>query len=185
MKSKKKTILNVAVILLILSFFFTPIGHYGKVFLNRLVAFSPEEITIENRVAVDYDWKLKNDKWEFFNFEKSKGNVVFVNFWASWRIPSEAELKGVQNLYDSYKGKVDFYIITNELREPVKLFMEERKYNFPVTYLIIGEKMPFNAEVIPSSYILDKKGRVAMKNDDIADWDSSNVYELLEELLVE
>jgi len=62
----------------------------------------------------------------FFNFKQSKGKVVFVNFWASWVLPCEAELQSIQKFYDAYKGDVDFYIITNEEREPVEAFMQQQ-----------------------------------------------------------
>lgn len=38
--------------------------------------------------------------------------------------------------------------------------MAKRGFDFNVTYLIIGEKMPFDPEVIPSGYVIDKQGSV-------------------------
>ncbi|WP_421807740.1 TlpA family protein disulfide reductase [Flagellimonas sp.] len=186
MKISKKTVLNIILILFVLSFFVTPIGYYGKIWLNRLFSFSPEVIEkTERQQITDYDWRLKDADWNFFNFEKSKGNVVFINFWASWRLPSEAELASIQELYDKYKGQMDFYIITNEEQEPVEAFMEEHGFSFPVTYLIIGEKMPVSADKVPSSYLLDKEGRVVIHEEGISDWSSEKVYQLLDELIAE
>ncbi len=186
MKISKKTILNVVLILFILSFFVTPIGYYGKIWLNRIFAFSPELIEkTEQEKITDYDWQLKDEDWNFFNFEKSKGNVVFINLWASWRLPSEAELSSIQELYDKYKGKVDFYIITNEERAPVEAFMEEHEFTFPVTYLIIGEKMPIDADKVPSSYLIDKSGNIAIQEEGISDWGSGKVHKLMDKLISE
>jgi len=185
MAVKKKTVLNVISILFILSFFVTPLGHYGKLFLNRVFSFSPYVVEESNRKKItDYDWRLKDAEWNFFNFEKSKGNVVLINFWASWRLPSEAELQSVQDLYDQYKGKVDFYIITNENRPPVEEFMIKQKLNFPVTYLIIGDKSAVKVpEKPPYSYVIDKEGYIVIEQDGIADWNTSTVRSLLDELL--
>ncbi|MCV6628389.1 MAG: TlpA family protein disulfide reductase [Flavobacteriaceae bacterium] len=180
---KKKTVLNILLILFILSFFVTPLGHYAKIGLNRLFAFSPdiEEVLAED--AIDYDWRLKDPEWNIFNFEQSKGKVVFVNFWASWVLPCEAELYSIEKLYKKYGDQVDFYIITNEERGPVEAFMKEKKFDFPVTYLIIGDKMPFDATIVPSSYIIDKNGKVVVQQPKIADWNTSKVHQLLDELL--
>jgi len=184
MKINKKTILNIAVMLFILSFFVTPMGHYGKILLNRLFSFSPPVIEEANREKIaDYDWKLKDADWNFFNFKKSKGNVVFINLWASWRLPCEAELSSIQSMYDKYQGKMDFYIITNENRPPVEEFMEKHGFTFPVTYLIIGEKTPINPDEVPSSYLIDKSGNIVIYKQKIADWDSSKVYNLLDKLI--
>jgi len=185
MKNKKKTILNVVVILFVLSFFVTPLGHYGKLLLNQIFSFAPS-ITPEadrNKVT-DYSWRLKDAEWNFFNFEKSKGKVVFINFWASWRLPSEAELKSVQALYEDYGDKVDFYIITNENKPPVETFMEKNDFNFPVTYLIIGDKSSVKVpEKTPYSYIIDKEGAIVIEKEGIADWNTSKVRGLLDDLL--
>ena len=186
MKINKKTILNVVLILFILSFFVTPIGYYGKIWLNRVFAFSPEIIDKgEQQKITDYDWKLKDAEWNFFNFEKSKGKVIFINLWASWGLPSEAELASIQELYDKYKDEVDFYIITNEERAPVEAFMEEHEFTFPVTYLIIGEKMPIDPSEVPSSYLIDRSGSIVIHEEGISDWSTNKVYKLMERLIAE
>ncbi len=184
MKISKKTVFNVLLIAFVLSFFLTPLGHFGKIFLNRLFATTPEIIDVSSRQQLQsYNWKLKDANWDFFNFDKSQGKVVFINFWASWRLPCEAELKGIQEIYDAYKDRVDFYIITNEERPPVEEFMRLKKFTFPVTYLIIGEPAPIEVLEPPAGYIIDKKGFIVVKEEDIADWDSSKIRGLLNELV--
>lgn len=185
MKNRKKTVLNVVIILFILSFFITPLGHYGKLFLNQIFSFSPPIVPeVDRKKITDYSWRLKDADWNFFNFNRSKGKVIFINFYASWRLPSEAELKSVQNLYDDYNDKVDFYIITNEEREPVEEFMEKNDFHFPVTYLIIGDKSSVKVpEKPPHSYIIDKEGNIIIDKGGIADWDTVKVRNLLDDLI--
>ena len=184
--TRKKTVLNILLILFILSFFVTPLGYYGKLVLNRLFSFSPPVIEASQREQLpDYDWRLKDEDWNFFSFEKSRGKVVFINFWASWRLPSEAELSSIQGLYDKYKGKMDFYIITNEDRPPVEEFMKRREFTFPVTYLIIGDKAPLAIPKPPASYLIDKKGYIVVAKEGIADWNTSKVHRVVDDLLAE
>jgi len=153
----KKTILTLIIIVFTLSFFVTPMGHWGKVWLMQVFATTPDIIQVnERRQLPDYNWKLKDPNWDFFSFEKSKGKVVFIKFWASWNLPSTTELNGIQELYDLYSDKVDFYIITNEEREPVEAFMRKNTFTFKVTYLIIGERAPIEVLEPPASYIIDK-----------------------------
>ena len=61
--------------------------------------------------------------------------------------------------------------------------MAENKFHFPLTYLIIGEAAPFEVLEPPASYILDKQGNIRVKQEGIADWDNSVVYELIDELI--
>lgn len=181
---KRSTILTLLVIALVLALFVTPLGYHGKVWLNQLFSGTPDIIPTSGRdKLVDYNWKLKDAEWEFFSFDKSKGNVVFINFWASWRLPCAAELKSIQKLYNVYGDKVDFYIITNEERPPVEEFMEVKGFTFPVTYLIIGGRSPIEVLEPPASYIIDRNGYIVVKEDDIKDWDTTSVHQLLDELL--
>ena len=184
MKVSRKTIINLLFFALVLSFFVTPLGHYSKVFLNRLFAFGPEVIPAEERIQLkDYNWTLKDKDWNFFSFEEAKGKVVFINFWASWRLPCEAELAEVQKLYDEFGDRVVFYIISDEEQAPVEAFMEEHDFTFPVTYLIIGEPAPFEIPEPPASYVVDRQGRIAAFEQGITDWYSKGARQLFTKLL--
>lgn len=183
---KRQTVYTLLIIAFVLSFFVTPLGDYSKILLNRWLATAPTIISKENRGKIsDYDWKLKDEKWNEFNFEEARGKVVFISFWTSWHLPSQAQLKDIQYLYDKYKGRVNFYIITNEERAPVELFMEKQGYTFPVTYQIIGEKSPLSILKPPGSYILDKNGYVVVHQNAVADWDNTKTDHLIQSLLEE
>lgn len=171
-------------IAIVLAFFVTPLGDYGKIVLNRWFATSPTVIEPSKRnVVSDYDWKLKNENWDYFDFKKSEGKVVFISFWTTWHLPSRAQLSDVQELYDRYKGQMEFYIITDEEREPVNEFLSKNDYTFPITYQIIGEPSPIKLLKPPGSYVLDRKGRVVIHQTAISDWDNDKVFNLLDNLI--
>ncbi|MEM9143431.1 MAG: TlpA disulfide reductase family protein [Bacteroidota bacterium] len=181
---KKKTIRTLLLIAVVLAFFITPLGYHSKVWLNRLFSKNPEQIPLHERDKLpDYSWKLKDAQWDFFNFDRSTGKVIFINFWASWKLPSAAELEDIQTLYDTYGNRVDFYIITNEERPPVEEFMIKNKFTFPVTYLIIGERAPMEIMDPPATYIIDRDGYIVVREDDIRDWDNTEIHTLLGALL--
>jgi thiol-disulfide isomerase/thioredoxin len=183
---KKQTVFTLLIIALILSFFVTPLGYHSKVWLNSLFSFSPIEVVAEEQQTLaNYEWKLKGSNWEYFNFNRSRNNVVFINFWASWHLPCAAELDDIQELYNTYGDQIDFYMVTNEEREPVEAFMAEKKFTFPVTYLLIGSPSPVDTSVVPSSYVIDKKGMVVVRTDEIKDWDNKKVRKLLDRLIAE
>ena len=184
MKVSKKTVLNVLLIAFILSFFVTPLGNYSKEMLNELFAASPTVISADNRAKLpDYNWRLKRANWDFFSFEEAKGEVIFINFWATWHLPSRAQLDGIQKLYDQYKGKVRFYIITDQERELPEELMARKGYTFPVTYLVLGDPSPIAILEPPGSYIIDKNGYIAVHQTAISDWDNDTVYGLLDQLI--
>ncbi|MFS4494690.1 TlpA family protein disulfide reductase [Maribacter sp. 2308TA10-17] len=183
---KKQTVFTLLIIALVLSFFVTPLGEFSKLQLNRLVAPSPTIIETENGGKIsDYNWKLKDENWDYFNFERSKGKVVVISFWASWHLPSRAQLKDLIDLYETYNGTVDFYLITNEEKAPVEEFMAKNKYTFPLTYQIIGEESPLQVLDPPGSYVLDKSGVIRVHQTAISDWDNKKVHNLLKELIAQ
>lgn len=186
MKVEKRTVLNILLFAFILSFFVTPLGYHGKVLLNRLIAPNPVIASTSQPTYISsYNWKLKDENWDYFNFEKEKNKIVFINFWASWRLPSAAELKDIQNLYDEFKDQISFYIITDEERPPVEEFMSKNKFTFPVTYQIIGEPAPLTIPEPPSTYILDRDGKVVVDHNGIADWDSNEFKEFIKGLIAQ
>ena len=170
----------------ILSFFVTPLGDYSKLQLNRLFASTPTIIPVENgKQLPHYNWKLKDATWNFFNFNRSKEKVVFINFWASWHLPSRAQFKDIEQLYEKYNGQVEFYLITNEERQPVEAFLEKNEYTLPITYQIIGEPSPVVLLQPPGSYVIDKKGVIRVHQTDISDWQNGTIDKLLETLISE
>lgn len=98
-----------------------------------------------------------------------KNKIVVLNFWATWCVPCMKEMPYVQNAYDKFKGRNDvvFMIVNsgakNSLQDAQNWFGNKR-YSFPVFYntdRAIGEKLGFN--VIPATYIIDKKGNTRFK----------------------
>ena len=186
MKVKRKTILNVLLIAVILSFFVTPLGDFSKELLNKWFATTPSIISSENRGKIpDYDWRLKDAQWDIFDFDEAKGKVVFINFWASWNLPSRAQMDDIQELYERYRGSVQFYIITDEERALPEEFMVRNGYTFPITYQIVGDPSPIELLKPPGSYILDKNGFIVVHQTAISDWDNDTVYNLLDDLIAQ
>lgn len=183
---KKSTVYTLSIIVLILSFFVTPLGDFSKELLNKLFAKTPTVIKAENRGKIEtYDWKLKRADWSYFNFKEAQGEVVFINFWASWHLPSRAQLDDIQKLYDRYKGKIKFYIITDQERELPEELMARKGYTFPITYQMIGEPSPIKLLKPAGSYILDEEGNIVVHQTAIADWDNDTIYNLIDNLITE
>ena len=180
---KKSTILNLLLILFVISFFVTPLGYESKILLQRIFASGVDIIPANEAKQYNFNWKLKERNNEEFYFASKGSKPAFVYYFASWRAISIADLYAVEKLYDSYKDKVDFYIITNELPEPVEQKQQDRKFTFKVTYLIQEVKMPFDPEKIPSGYIIDQNNKVVAQGFGNTRWNSDKVHECIDHLL--
>lgn len=93
------------------------------------------------------------------------GSVVLVNLWATWCPPCKEEMPTLQTFYEKYKadGFVLLAIDQEETLEVVEPFVKEFGLTFPVW---LDEdyqaQRVFNTMNLPSSYVIDRDGRVRL-----------------------
>ncbi|MGJ8593887.1 MAG: TlpA family protein disulfide reductase [Aquaticitalea sp.] len=149
-----------------------------------LALFSPTVIDYEDREVVsDYNWSLIDENGQAYNFKEAKGKVVLINFWATWCPPCIAEMPSMEKLYQDYKDDVVFLFVSEENQETISKFKEKRNYNFGVFSSVTKHPEIFETNSIPKTYILDKKGKIAINKSGAADWNSDAVRHLLDDLL--
>ena len=93
------------------------------------------------------------------------GSVVLVNLWATWCPPCKEEMPTLQAFYEKYKkdGFVLIAIDQEETRDVVKPFVEEYGLTFPIWMDIDWlAQREFNTSNLPSSYVIDRNGRVRL-----------------------
>ncbi len=180
-KLNKKSISNIIFVLAIAVMLYPP----SREWFMRQIAFAPSVKDVENSEKLSsYDWNLKGLNTENINFKELDNKVVFVNFWATWCPPCRAELPMIQKLYADYKDNVAFVFVTNEDWGKVEVFFNKNGYDLPV-YNSIG--IPPNSftetNSIPASYLIDKNGNILISKTGSADWNSSKIRNLLDELI--
>jgi cytochrome c biogenesis protein CcmG/thiol:disulfide interchange protein DsbE len=93
------------------------------------------------------------------------GSVVLVNLWATWCPPCREEMPTLQSFYEKYKqdGFVLIAIDQEETAAVVKPFVKEFGMTFPI-WLDIDylAQRDFNTANLPSSYVIDRNGRVRL-----------------------
>ncbi|PVW15895.1 TlpA family protein disulfide reductase [Marixanthomonas spongiae] len=181
LKKNKGNIIFLAVLaLLIIPQTRTPI----QVFVQRLISFSPSETDAEEREQLtDYNWNVTSLDNRRVNFSASEGNVVLLNFWATWCPPCIAEMPSLQNLYDEYGDQVDFYLVTSEKPETVRRFMDKKGYTLPVYIQQSNAPEALYSQALPTTYLISKKGEIVIKETGAADWDSKKTKEIIDGLL--
>ena len=140
---------------------------------------------IENAVTLqdsDMDIQLKGINVPDTNLKSLKGNkLIFLNFWGTWCPPCREEWPTIQKLYDSKKDKVDFVLIAMQDQEAdVQKFLEKYKYTAPVYIAqspISNNVLP---KVFPTTFLLDKNGRILLKEDASKDWNSKTVNDFID-----
>lgn len=89
-----------------------------------------------------------------------RGQVVLVNFWATWCPHCRHEMPAKQAFYRDYRDR-GFTILAwsvDESHAEVDRFMRERGYDFPVSLAPPGAQSAFAVNRLPTSFIVDRNG---------------------------
>ena len=144
--------------------------------------FPPPEIPVHSKV--DINWILKTANGSEINLEEAfKGKVVFINFWATWCPPCIAEMPTIEKLYQKYKDKIGFAMISSEDIGMIEDFRTRNKYTFPVYQVEMEIPEIFNLSIIPATFIIAPDRRIALKHVGGADWSHEDVMKFLDELI--
>jgi thiol-disulfide isomerase/thioredoxin len=100
------------------------------------------------------------------NYTYAKDKVAVVNVWASWCSPCRAEAPTLASLANKYSDVAFIGILTRDNPANAEAFARRFKLPYPTVIddsILIGFKGSLPANAIPSTVVLDKKGRVAAR----------------------
>ena len=107
------------------------------------------------------EFQVKDLKGEELSLEKYKGQVVLLDFWATWCGPCIAELPNVKKTYQKYKDQ-KFQIIGISLdrsQQPLEAFIEKEKLGWVHYWDQSGQiANQYKVTGIPSMFLLDGQG---------------------------
>ena len=103
------------------------------------------------------------------------GQVVVVDFWATWCMPCRLQAEILEPVYRDYKGRGVQFLATNVGEEPdqVKKFLKDKPFPYPVL-LDPKQSTADNLGIValPTLMVVNKKGEVAYFQSGIADGDT-------------
>ena len=115
----------------------------------------------------------------------AEGNVVFLNLWATWCGPCLAEMPAMASLYQQLSGSgFSMVAVSEEDPETVREFLADSPYPFKILMdpeNVLGDR--FAVRAIPSTFIIDREGRLALRQTGAYHWDAAEVVEQFEPLL--
>jgi thiol-disulfide isomerase/thioredoxin len=142
------------------------------------------EIPESQRVALSdeaWGWNLIDPQGKVVPFDSFRGEVIFLNQWATWCPPCRAEMPAIEKLFRATGNKVKFVILTAEDPQKVRQFIEKEGYTFPV-YIGSVEGPELAARSIPSTVIIDRTGKIVVNRKGAFNWNSGKIRKLLVKL---
>ncbi|PLR83666.1 peroxiredoxin family protein [Bacillus sp. V33-4] len=115
------------------------------------------------------DFELTTLAGEKAKLSDYRGQKVILNFWATWCPPCKAEMPHMQSFYEKNKDKGITILAVNLTNvdkgmDAINAFVKEYGLTFPILLDEDGTVgMTYQAFSIPTSYIIDKNGKIAKK----------------------
>ncbi len=132
--------------------------------------------------------QFKSPNEEIITLADQQEKVVFINFWATWCPPCIAEMPSIDKLYGEFRDheQVTFLMVdVDNDRTKSQNFMDKRKFSLPV-YTPSGPiPSSFMSGSIPTTLVLDKKGKVVFKHEGMTDFSNKKFKAFLSKLAAE
>lgn len=115
-----------------------------------------------------------------------RGNVVLVNFWATWCGPCKEEMPALKRLKESFAGK-SFELLavtTDQQVEGIRTFVQALGLEFPV--LLDNTKdvsAAFAVRGLPTTVLIDRQNRLVGRAVGPRAWDSAESVALVRQIL--
>lgn len=147
---KRKSGFFIAVIIIVVL-----LGFIGWVFIND------QSNSVEEGLAPDF--KITSFEGETLTLSDLRGQVVVINFWASWCIPCRDETPYLERIWRIYQDK-DVIFIGVDIQDTIKEalgFIDE----YDVTYFTgpdFGSEIAkaFNLRGLPQTFFIAKNGEI-------------------------
>jgi cytochrome c biogenesis protein CcmG/thiol:disulfide interchange protein DsbE len=103
--------------------------------------------------------RLGGGTWQL---NQHQGQIILINYWASWCGPCRAETPGIVRMANDTKGLsvLGISMDTGD-RAPVQSFVRQMKVDYPIAFPEPMSQMATGMVGLPTSILIDREGRVA------------------------
>lgn len=115
-----------------------------------------------------------------------RGQVVYLDFWASWCGPCRQSLPAMNSLQTELfrKGFTVLAVNVDEDANAAKAFLKQ----FPVNYPVVADAQgatpdKFGLQGMPTSYLIDKNGKIALVHQGYKEGDLNEIRQAATQLL--
>jgi len=134
----------------------------------KLFKVEKTEKSAGKKTAPNFTW---TEDGKQMSLKDLKGNVVLVNFWATWCGPCIREMPDLSSIYSELKDKNFKMIGMNVFQQPSSKKVEDFLKTNPVSYTILdgnqevvdafGEADGAVIEAVPTTFIINKDGKIS------------------------
>ena len=130
--------------------------------------------------------RFKNAQQKVIDLGDLKGKVVFLNFWATWCPPCQAEMPSVNKLYQQFKNDPNVvFILVDGDSDLVKAqkYMDRKKFDLPVFEVDSSIPEQLFKGSLPTTIVFDKEGRISYNEEGAANYNSKKFVDFIQQLI--
>ncbi len=109
------------------------------------------------------DFTLRSNSGKNLKLSEYRGQVVMINFWATWCAPCRQELPHLNRLYEQYR-KAGFMLLGVNVDDNAKAaqdMTDHLRVRFPVLYDTTKQvSKRYDIDAMPMTLIVDRDGKV-------------------------
>jgi len=152
-----------------------------------VVLSQKQKFTLMSPGAEAIDFTLPDLDGKPHTLSSMRGNVVFLNIWATWCGPCKEEMPSMQFMHEKYQGKPFKIVAVSVDSDPddvVRKFAEELNLTFLILHDRKGAiKDTYKTTGVPETFIIDQNGIVAQKIWGPRDWSNAANLAIIDSLL--
>lgn len=130
------------------------------VLMSLFLSFSSSSLTL-GQVAPDFT--LKSMSGVNYNLLEQRGNIIVINFWASWCGPCRKEMPVLQSFQDEYEdlGISVWGINVEQENQAGRDFLNDIKVEFPIFFDSNNAiSAAYQVEAMPTTVLVDRNGKI-------------------------
>ena len=129
--------------------------------LAVVLAFAPARAALDSAAAPDFT--LKSANGENIKLSELRGQVVLINFWASWCGPCRQEMPLLDQMYQKY-APLGFTLLGVNVEQDTKdaeRMLKDTPVTFPILFDAQNEVSKlYDVTAMPSTVLVDRDGKV-------------------------
>lgn len=113
------------------------------------------------------DFQVKDLDGKNVTLAAHKGQVILLNFWATWCGPCRAEIPGLVELQNKYKDQLQIIgmVVDEDDEDNLRDIVKSEHINYPVALTSPEVRMAYGGiTALPTVFVINPEGRVVQKH---------------------
>jgi thiol-disulfide isomerase/thioredoxin len=131
------------------------------------------------------DFRLLRSDGKRINTSKEKGKVLIINFWATTCVPCLVEMPAINRFYTHFAGDKSVLLLSVDADDNFSNsvgYMQQHNFSIPVYNSASPVPTPYFRGVLPTTVVINKKGRIAKYYEGEVDYNSKDFIALITRL---